>query len=519
MPSLSKKMSEKAPSRVLFVGNIPYELTDDNVFSVMLSMGPVTRFRLVHDQKTLRSKGYCFVEYGSLDDAVAACKEFNVRQIGTRTLRADFTNNFTGVSVIPHPDGLQNNANGIANDENLRLWSQKGGSVTLPNLNVGGNNNNFGGPNNSFGKRGVKRERWQNKDSSYDNQSRPQQNDKFNAGNPRNNGNGANFNQGPILQANDPISQNLNQMYPPQLLEFLKTIPSMVETSPEQVVSIFQSQPSLAYASVQALLLMGFVNENVLSAVASNPNLSTMDIISKVKESQGDFPNADKPNSSGSYNSNTNNENNTMGMGGNEYGSRNNNMNHRQNNKMNKPGPPSADSSSSMSSGNSNRYDPRMKQGALGRSYQGANNNGNYNNINNGGNNGYNNGNNNHNGYNNTGNNNYNNRGNNNNNYSNGGNSHNNYNNGNNNNSFNNGNNNNHNNSGNTGNNNNNNRYQNRNQPQQNNPLNQMTSMGNNDQQAMISQILQLTDEQIQMLPEDQRAMVQMLKSNYAQGN
>lgn len=463
-------MSEKAPSRVLFVGNIPYELTDDNVFSVMLSMGSVTRFRLVHDQKTSRSKGYCFVEYASLDDAMAACKEFNIRQIGTRTLRADFTKDFTGVSVIPHPAGVQNNSNGSANEDNLKLWSQKTGNPmpsSFASMNVGGNvnfnninnNNNNNNNQNAFAKRGVKRDRWQQRDKPYSSQSQ-HQNDRFN------NGNNQSQLPQPTLQANDPISQNLSQIYPPQLLEFLTSIPSLIESSPEQVVSIFRSQPNLAYSTVQALLLMGVVNENVLRIVASNPNVSTVDIISKVKEAQG-IPSGN--NNGNNYNTNT---------GTDDYGSRNNN--NRQKTQSGRPGTTAMDFNAGGNMNNSNRNDPRLRKNGNGR-------NNNFNNSSNQ----------------------------NNNNFSN-----------NNNSNFNNSNNNNMSNNNSFANKNtNNNKYQNqsnqnRNQPRHNNQTpNQMAPPGTNgdDNQAMIAQILQLSDDQIQMLPEDQRAMVQMLKANYMQ--
>lgn len=49
-----------------------------------------------------------------------------------------FYKDFTGVSVIPHPAGLPNNASGNANKENLQLWSQNPQGQNPISTSIGG---------------------------------------------------------------------------------------------------------------------------------------------------------------------------------------------------------------------------------------------------------------------------------------------------------------------------------------------------------------------------------------------
>lgn len=285
-------MSDKAPSRVLFVGNIPYELSDEQVYDIMKSMGPVSRFRLVHDQKTSRSKGYGFVEFATLDVAITACKNIQTLQIGTRTLRADFTKEFTGVSVIPGAGGPVSSG-----QSNNRFGGY--------NNNNNNNNNNYGGydgGNNDDGfKRGKKDGRWQKKGDFNNNQQfQNQYNNQNNYQRKRDNYQQQQPQVRATLEAEDPISKSLSQVKPEQLIEFFSTIPDLVAQNPDQVSMILHSQPALAYASFQALLLMGITDEDVIAVLASDPAMSLQTAISKIRETKaGKATQSDNSGSSG----------------------------------------------------------------------------------------------------------------------------------------------------------------------------------------------------------------------------
>ncbi len=48
------------------------------------------RFGLLEDFKLLRERGYAFVDYVRMEDAVAAVEALNRKRIGEDTLRVDF---------------------------------------------------------------------------------------------------------------------------------------------------------------------------------------------------------------------------------------------------------------------------------------------------------------------------------------------------------------------------------------------------------------------------------------------
>lgn len=74
-------MSTKPPSRVVFVGNIPYGeatcplanhrhmtdigigLSEEQITDIFSTCGQVLNFRLVYDRETGRPKGFGFAEY------------------------------------------------------------------------------------------------------------------------------------------------------------------------------------------------------------------------------------------------------------------------------------------------------------------------------------------------------------------------------------------------------------------------------------------------------------------------
>jgi len=50
-------------SRCVFVGNIPYDATEEQLIEIFQEVGPVVSFRLVFDRDTGKPKGYGFCEY------------------------------------------------------------------------------------------------------------------------------------------------------------------------------------------------------------------------------------------------------------------------------------------------------------------------------------------------------------------------------------------------------------------------------------------------------------------------
>ncbi len=70
----------------LYVGNLPYSTTEDDLKEVFSAHGTVGSVRLITDRDTGRSKGFAFVEYDSDDEAKAAIEGLNGQDFGGRAL-------------------------------------------------------------------------------------------------------------------------------------------------------------------------------------------------------------------------------------------------------------------------------------------------------------------------------------------------------------------------------------------------------------------------------------------------
>ena len=77
-------------SKVVFVGNIPYDMSETQIVDIMKSVGSVASFRLVFEKETGRPKGFGFCTYQDADTAASAVRNLNNYDIGGRSLRVDF---------------------------------------------------------------------------------------------------------------------------------------------------------------------------------------------------------------------------------------------------------------------------------------------------------------------------------------------------------------------------------------------------------------------------------------------
>lgn len=73
----------------LYVGNLPYQLTVDELKDFFAGAGNVTDAAIITDRDTGRSKGFGFVEFATDDDANRAQGMFNGAQLKNRTLKVD----------------------------------------------------------------------------------------------------------------------------------------------------------------------------------------------------------------------------------------------------------------------------------------------------------------------------------------------------------------------------------------------------------------------------------------------
>lgn len=56
------------------MGNIPYEMTEEQIVDIMKEVGPVHSFKLMFDRDTGRSRGYGFCEYADPETAASAMR-------------------------------------------------------------------------------------------------------------------------------------------------------------------------------------------------------------------------------------------------------------------------------------------------------------------------------------------------------------------------------------------------------------------------------------------------------------
>jgi cold-inducible RNA-binding protein len=70
----------------LFVGSLPYAVTDDDLADLFKEFGTVASAKVIFDRDTNRSKGFGFVEFEDDAAAKAAVDKLNNTQIQGRTI-------------------------------------------------------------------------------------------------------------------------------------------------------------------------------------------------------------------------------------------------------------------------------------------------------------------------------------------------------------------------------------------------------------------------------------------------
>ena len=71
----------------LYVGNLSYSTTEDDLRTLFFQAGTVTSVALIKDRDSGRSKGFAFVEIGNQVEAQKAISMFNGQNMGDRELR------------------------------------------------------------------------------------------------------------------------------------------------------------------------------------------------------------------------------------------------------------------------------------------------------------------------------------------------------------------------------------------------------------------------------------------------
>ncbi len=71
----------------IYVGNISYNLGEDEIRRIFEVMGSVETIKLIRDKRTGKSKGYCFIEMPDKKEAMEAINALDGKDASGRNLR------------------------------------------------------------------------------------------------------------------------------------------------------------------------------------------------------------------------------------------------------------------------------------------------------------------------------------------------------------------------------------------------------------------------------------------------
>ncbi len=73
----------------IYVGNLPYEMTEGHIEELFSGVGTVTDVKLARDSADGSSKGFAFVEFSKPEEASEAIAKFNGYDFSGRKLKVD----------------------------------------------------------------------------------------------------------------------------------------------------------------------------------------------------------------------------------------------------------------------------------------------------------------------------------------------------------------------------------------------------------------------------------------------
>lgn len=95
----------------LYVGNLPFDTTEDAIREMFAQCGTVVSVALIKDRATGYSKGFGFVEMSSQQEAQDAIKALNGRVVGERQLSVSIAKPREERSGPPRRDGFRGRDN------------------------------------------------------------------------------------------------------------------------------------------------------------------------------------------------------------------------------------------------------------------------------------------------------------------------------------------------------------------------------------------------------------------------
>lgn len=94
-------------SRVIFIGNISFDLSEQQIIDIFKDVGPILNFKLMFDRETGKPRGFAFCEYADVETANSAIRNLNGYEINGRTLKVDYADQDTPLTGGIHPQQQQ----------------------------------------------------------------------------------------------------------------------------------------------------------------------------------------------------------------------------------------------------------------------------------------------------------------------------------------------------------------------------------------------------------------------------
>ena len=94
-------------NKKLYVGGLPYSVTDEQLMELFESHGTVESAKVITDRYTDRSRGFGFVEMSTAEEAEAAIQALNGSELGGRKLTVNISK--------PREDRSRNTGGGSRN--------------------------------------------------------------------------------------------------------------------------------------------------------------------------------------------------------------------------------------------------------------------------------------------------------------------------------------------------------------------------------------------------------------------
>ena len=77
----------------VFVGNVTFNTTEEQLREIFSFVGPIKNIRILQDKDTGRPKGFAFIEYLDANTALAAIRKLDQTELNGRKLRVSYSNN------------------------------------------------------------------------------------------------------------------------------------------------------------------------------------------------------------------------------------------------------------------------------------------------------------------------------------------------------------------------------------------------------------------------------------------